>query len=106
MIKFYLGGPEMPFGMPPTPKTLEAYVDMMQGVRAVWFASCFGGDILPLVPHAIAMGGHIRVGLEDHHYAGEGQPSNVELVERAATIVRAMGHEVATPEETRAILEI
>jgi 3-keto-5-aminohexanoate cleavage enzyme len=106
VIKFYLGGPEMPFGMPPTPKTLEAYVDMMQGVRAIWFAACFGGDILPLVPHAIAMGGHVRVGLEDHHYADEGRPSNADLVERAAVIVRAMGHEVATPQEARAMMEI
>jgi 3-keto-5-aminohexanoate cleavage enzyme len=106
LIKFYLGGPEQPFGMPPRPKSLEAYVDMLEGARAIWFASCFGGDILPLAPFAVAMGGHVRVGLEDHHYEDEGQLTNVDLVERAATIVRALGHEVATPEETRAMLEI
>jgi uncharacterized protein (DUF849 family) len=106
VIKFYFGGPEQPFGMPPTPKCLEAYVEMLEGARAVWFASCFGGDVLPLAPFAVAMGGHIRVGLEDYHYEEEGQATNSELVQRAAAIVHALGHEVATPEEARAIMGI
>ncbi|RVT94545.1 3-keto-5-aminohexanoate cleavage protein [Sphingomonas crocodyli] len=106
LVKFYLGGPEQPFGLPPTPASLEAYADMLKGVRASWFASCFGGDIIPLLPYAIAMGGHCRIGLEDHDYKHEGQPTNVELVKRCVAIIEAMGHEVATPEDARALLEI
>ncbi|MBE3603858.1 3-keto-5-aminohexanoate cleavage protein [bacterium] len=105
LLKFYLGGPELPFGLPPTLKSLEAYLDMLKGVRANWFAATLGGDNLPLVPLIVSLGGHVRVGLEDYQYAREGGPSNPELAARAAETIRAMGHQVATPAEARAILE-
>lgn len=105
LLKFYLGGPELPFGLPPTLKSLDAYLDMLKGVRANWFAATLGGDNLPLVPLIVSLGGHVRVGLEDFQYAREGRPSNPELAARAAETVRAMGHQVATPAEARAILE-
>jgi 3-keto-5-aminohexanoate cleavage enzyme len=106
LLKFYLGGPELPFGLPPTLKSLEAYLDMIKDVRANWFAATLGGDNLPLVPLIVSLGGHVRIGLEDYQYAREGQPTNAQLAERAAGVIRAMGHEVATPEETREILEV
>ncbi len=106
LIKFYLGGPEQPFGLPPTIESLQAYIQLLKGVRAYWFASCFGGDVLQLAPAAVAMGGHIRLGLEDHQYTHEGKLSNPQLVERAVQIVKAMGHEVATPQDARKMLEI
>ena len=104
LLKFYLGGPEQPFGLPPTARALEAYLEILGGTPAVWFGACIGGDVIPLVPHIVSMGGHVRVGLEDFHYAEDGQLTNAEMVERAATIVRAMGCEVATPEEARMLL--
>lgn len=106
LLKFYLGGPELPFGLPPTLKSLEAYLDMLKGVRANWFAATLGGDNLPLVPLIVSLGGHVRIGLEDYQYAREGQFSNPQLAERAAGMIRAMGHEVATPDEARKILEV
>lgn len=105
-IKFYFGGPELPFGLPPRIESLHAYLAMLEGVRAEWFAASIGGDIFPLLPAAVALGGHIRIGLEDHHYQDEGQPSNPELVERARTIVDAMGHQVASIATTRAALAV
>jgi uncharacterized protein (DUF849 family) len=51
------------------------------------------------------LGGHVRVGLEDYQYARDGQLSNPQIVERAAMTVRTMGHEVASPDEARAILQ-
>jgi uncharacterized protein (DUF849 family) len=106
MLKFYLGGPELPFGLPPSLKSLEAYLDMLKGVRANWFAATLGGDNLPMVPLIVSLGGHVRVGLEDYQYARDGQLSNPQIVERAASVIRAMGHEVATPDEARQILEV
>jgi uncharacterized protein (DUF849 family) len=106
ILKFYLGGPELPFGLPPSLKSLEAYLDMLQGVRANWFAATLGGDNLPLVPLIVSLGGHIRVGLEDYQYARSGQLSNPQIVERAASVVRSMGHEVATPADARTMLEL
>ncbi len=45
------------------------------------------------------LGGHVRVGLEDSLYLSRGElaPSNAALVERAVSIVRDLGQEVATP---------
>ncbi|MGH7949744.1 MAG: 3-keto-5-aminohexanoate cleavage protein [Candidatus Binataceae bacterium] len=106
VLKFYLGGPELPFGLPPSLKSLEAYIDMLRGVRAVWFAATLGGDNLPLIPLIVSLGGHVRVGLEDFHYARDGQFTNVQLVTRAAETVRAMGHEVATPADARRMMEL
>jgi 3-keto-5-aminohexanoate cleavage enzyme len=79
---------------------------MLKGVRANWFAATLGGDNLPLVPLIVSLGGHVRVGLEDYQYARDGQFSNPQIVERAASTIRAMGHEVATPNEARKILEV
>jgi 3-keto-5-aminohexanoate cleavage enzyme len=54
---------------------------------------------------AIAMEGHVRVGLEDNQYLPDGQlASNPRLVEVVATIARAVGRPIASPEEARAIL--
>jgi uncharacterized protein (DUF849 family) len=57
---------------------------------------------------AITIDGNIRVGLEDNFYLPEGEmaKSNGELVEAAAKMVRMIGREVATIEETRAMLNI
>src|SRR5258705_2903904 len=106
ILKFYFGGKEQNFGLPPTLKSLEAYLEMIESVRCNWFAATLGGDNLPLVPLIVSLGGHVRVGLEDYQYAREGQPTNAQLTERAAGVIRAMGHEVATPEETRSLLEL
>ncbi len=106
LLKFYLGGPELPFGLPPTLKSLEAYLEMIKDVRVNWFAATLGGDNLPLVPVIVSLGGHVRIGLEDYQYARDGQLSNPQIVERAASVIRAMGHEVATPAEARKMLEL
>lgn len=105
LLKFYFGGPTLPFGLPPTLKSLEAYLDMLSGVRCNWFAATLGGDNLPFVPQIVSLGGHVRIGLEDYQYPTEGQLSNVQIVDRAVGMITSMGHEVATPDETRALLE-
>ena len=105
LLKFYFGGPELPFGLPPSLKSLEAYLDMLKGVRCNWFGATLGGDNLPMVPQIVSLGGHVRIGLEDYQYAKEGQLTNPQLVERAVSMITGMGHEVATPDEARAILE-
>jgi len=73
ILKFYLGGPEQSFGLPPTLKSLEAYLEMIKDVRCNWFAATLGGDNLPMVPGIVGLGGHVRVGLEDYQYARDGK---------------------------------
>jgi len=53
-----------------------------------------------------AMGGHVRVGLEDNLYLAKGvlARSNAEQVRRIRGIVEALGREVAAPDEVRGLL--
>ncbi|MCQ4041846.1 3-keto-5-aminohexanoate cleavage protein [Streptantibioticus rubrisoli] len=56
---------------------------------------------------AAALGGHIRVGLEDNPYydwRDKSDATNPRLVERAVRIAREMGREPSTPAQTRAII--
>jgi 3-keto-5-aminohexanoate cleavage enzyme len=53
-------------------------------------------------------GGHARVGFEDNLYLERGRlaKSNGELVEKAVRIARLLGREIASPSETRALLQL
>jgi 3-keto-5-aminohexanoate cleavage enzyme len=57
---------------------------------------------------AITIDGHVRAGLEDNFYlpSGEMAKSNGELIDAAAKMIRMLGREVATIDETRAMLNI
>ena len=57
---------------------------------------------------AVSMGGHVRVGLEDNIYYSRGvlAKSNAQLVERVVRISKEFGREVATPTESRKILNL
>jgi 3-keto-5-aminohexanoate cleavage enzyme len=69
-----------------------------------WMVTAIGRQNFPLMAVTIALGGHVRTGLEDVVYVAprEYAPSNAALVERAATMCRAIGREVATPAQARA----
>ena len=72
---------------------------------STWSALGVGAGHLPILYTAIAMGGHVRVGLEDNVYYAKGQlATNSQLVARAARLIREFNNEPATPDEARAIL--
>jgi 3-keto-5-aminohexanoate cleavage enzyme len=57
--------------------------------------------------HALLMGGHVRVGLEDNIYYSKSElATNERLVKRIVNLSRDLGREVATPEEAREILSL
>ena len=90
--------------LPYTPKILQMMVEHLPP-ESVFFVSGIGSAQLPATAHAILLGGHFRVGLEDNFYFARGQlATNAQLVERAAHLIRALGHEVATPAEARKML--
>lgn len=74
--------------------------------EATWSALGIGWAHVPVMLATLALGGHLRVGMEDNVYfaAGELAESNAQFVRRAATIIEHAGMKVATPEETRKIL--
>jgi 3-keto-5-aminohexanoate cleavage enzyme len=76
--------------------------------EATWQVVCIGKYQVPLSTMVLAMGGNIRVGLEDNVYYSHGvlAVSNAQFVERAVRIARELGREIATPEEARAMMEM
>jgi 3-keto-5-aminohexanoate cleavage enzyme len=106
MIKLYFGGERLPFGLPPTRASLDAYLAMLEGTGLQWSVAVLGGDVVGcgLGEYALGRGGHLRVGLED--YAGARKPTNVELVEQVVELIERRGRRAATPRETQDMLRI
>ncbi len=73
---------------------------------STWSALGIGKQHIPIMYAALALGGNIRVGMEDNIYYSPKRlaKSNVEFVERTKRIVAEMGREIATPDEARKIL--
>ncbi len=71
-----------------------------------WKVIGISRDQWPLAMAALALGGDVRVGLEDNFYlpSGEMATSNGELVAEAARLVALSGRKVATLDDTKQIL--
>ena len=71
---------------------------------------CFGvgHSAMEMLYGAIALGGHIRVGMEDNVLFSKGvlADSNAQFVKRAVEAVKLFGREVATPDEARQLLNL
>jgi 3-keto-5-aminohexanoate cleavage enzyme len=89
-------------GAAPTVASLLAMVEQLP-VPSDWEVIGIGRDQWRLVAAACAIGGNVRVGLEDNFYLPDGSMarSNGDLVERAARMVRDQGREVASVELCR-----
>jgi len=94
-------------GMQPTVDNL-VFLKNSLPIGSTWSVCATGLDIFTIGPAAVAMGGHVRVGLEDTVYiaAGKMATSNAELVEKIITVARSMGREPADPEEARHLLNL
>ena len=92
-------------GIPPTVETLVQQIRLLPP-GSDWEVIGISDDQWRMVAAAIALGGNVRVGLEDNFYVSSGAMarSNGELVEKAARMVRDQGRQVATIEECRARL--
>ncbi len=72
-----------------------------------WNISGVGRNQIVTTMLGIALGGHVRVGLEDNIYYSKGVPArNVDLVERVVRLAKEFGREIATPDEARKILHL
>ena len=97
---------DIPYGAPADPALLAAMVRQLPE-GAVWASFALGRMQMPWVAQSILLGGHVRVGLEDNLYLSRGvKATNAQLVERARTIVEAMGSTVATPDDARELLSL
>jgi len=89
------------------PATIENLVHLKNTIPrdSTWTVAGIGACQLPMCVHAIAMGGHARVGLEDCiYFKKDVLAANDQLVTRLVNISHILGREVATPDEARKIL--
>ncbi|MBI5577727.1 MAG: 3-keto-5-aminohexanoate cleavage protein [Deltaproteobacteria bacterium] len=100
---FVLGAPG---SMPGTVKNLQFLSESIPR-GSTWTVAGIGKAEIPLSAAAIAMGGHVRVGLEDNLYLPDGsRASNPLLVEKIVRLAREIGREIATPDEARSVLSL
>jgi uncharacterized protein (DUF849 family) len=90
--------------MPYSPRTLQYMVDLLPA-GSVFSVSVAGPEQTRGLTHALLLGGHVRVGLEDNAQYTPGRTAeNVRFVERIVRIIGELGLEPATPAEARKIL--
>jgi len=94
----------VPGGLDATVQNLCDLVDdLPEG--CTWSVAGIGRQQLPMAMAAVAMGGHVRVGLEDNLFYTRGRLArNEELVARVARIAAEAGRPVATPDQARKIV--
>lgn len=97
----------MPNGMAATVENL-VYMKGLLPDDATWSAFGVGRAHLPILNASLALGGHVRVGMEDNVYmaAGERATSNAQFVERAKKLIELNNKSVATPDEVRKMLNL
>jgi len=100
-VDFVLG---VPGALEATVQNLCDLVDDLPD-GCTWSVAGVGRAQLAMALSAIAMGGHVRVGLEDNLYYSKGRLArNEELVARVARIAEEAGRPVATPAQAREVL--
>ncbi len=87
---------------------MKRTADRLFGSDYRWSVLGAGSAQLRIVAQAAAMGGNVRVGLEDSLWAGRGRlaPSSAEQVRLARKIIEGLGLEVASPDEARRMLAL
>jgi 3-keto-5-aminohexanoate cleavage enzyme len=91
-------------GAPASTRTISLFAELVpDGVP--WMVTSISRHF-PMMAVTLALGGHVRTGLEDVVYVAQGEyaASNAQLVTRARALCEALGRPVATPAEAREIL--
>ncbi len=85
---------------------MKATADRLLGGNYRFSVLSAGRLQIPLATIGAILGGNVRVGLEDSLLIGRGQlaTSNAEQVAKIRRILEELGHEIATPDEARAML--
>ena len=98
MFQICLG---IPWGADQSVDTMKAMKDELPP-GAVWAGFGISRMQMPMAAAAVAMGGHVRVGLEDNLYLERGVlATNAQLVERVVGIIERMGARAVSPAEAR-----
>ncbi|ORE94629.1 3-keto-5-aminohexanoate cleavage protein [Acuticoccus yangtzensis] len=95
-------------GHPEDVAHMKRTADRLFGSDYRWSVLGAGRNQMTIAAIAAAMGGNVRVGLEDNLWAGKGRlaTTNAEQVTIARGIIEGLGLEIATPDEAREILSL
>jgi uncharacterized protein (DUF849 family) len=95
-------------GHPEDVAHMKRTADRLFGTDYSWSVLGAGRNQLQVAAMAVAMGGNVRVGLEDSLWIGPGQlaKSNADQVRAARQIIEGLGCEIATPAEAREMLHL
>lgn len=97
-------------GIPGSVKNLVFMKETMDTLcpGSTWSSFGVGHSAMEIMYATIALGGHLRVGMEDNVMYAKGvlAESNRQFVERARRLIEEYGKEVATPDEAREILSL
>ncbi len=87
---------------------MKRTADRLFGSDYQWSVLGAGRNQLAIAAQAAAMGGNVRVGLEDSLWIGPGKlaESNAQQVRLARQIIEGLGLEIATPDDARAMLSL
>jgi uncharacterized protein (DUF849 family) len=87
---------------------MKRTADRLFGDNYIWSVLGAGRAQMPVAAMGAAMGGNVRVGLEDSLWIGKGRmaASNAEQVVQVRKIIEGLGLEVATPAEARTMLQL
>ena len=106
MFRMIFGGQSTLVGLPAIPDALDVYLKIIEASPLPWSVGVAGGDVFDsgFAEHAIRLGGHIRIGLED--YRGGDKPTNANLVERVVALAKKIGRPIASISETNSLLDL
>jgi len=87
---------------------MKRTADRLFGDQYVWSVLGAGRNQMPIAAQSLAMGGNVRVGLEDSLWSGPGKlaRSNAEQVKAIRSVIEGLSLEVATPAEARTLLAL
>lgn len=104
-LQFVMGGLS---GMPATPGTLNFVYEYTRRVLGdfSWSVAAVGKDQIPIAACTLALGGHVRVGMEDSLWAGYGRLArgSADQVRRVVNMAKEMSIVPATPDEAREMI--
>lgn len=98
--------PQIRFGLAPTERALEAYLEAIGDVEVPWMVSAQGDSILDstVAQYALDRGGHIRVGIED--VSGASGMTNLEMVEAVKVMASKANRKIVSGKHAKEYLGV
>ncbi len=95
-------------GHPEDVAHMKRTADRLFGDEYVWSVLGAGRNQMTIAAQSVALGGNVRVGLEDSLWIGPGKlaETNAQQVRAARQVIEGLGLEVATSDEARAMLQL